>query len=308
MLEVRDITKSFGQTRAVDGVSFSVDKGQIVGFLGPNGAGKTTTMRIITGYLAPDRGRVVIDGQLVDWQDTKPHKKIGYLAENNPLYADFLVSEMLTFAADLKDIDKKKRPAVFEQIVEAVGIKDVFYRPIRELSKGYKQRVGLALALMGDPSVIIMDEPTEGLDPNQRSEIRALIKKLARDRTIIMSTHVMQEAAYVCGRLLIINKGKIVADGSVDELTRIAEKERTLLVEIEGPGVELQLRSLAGINHIDVEKSAGGRVQAKLLLAKDIVIEPEISRLAREQNWIIWHISEEKYGLEEVFHKLTSEL
>lgn len=308
MIKIDHLTKSFGPVKAVDNLSFEIKQGDIVGFLGPNGAGKTTTMRLITGFLSPDEGSVSINDIPVGERTIEAQRLIGYLPENNPLYKDMLVSEFLDLSADLKGIPKEKRKSVFDSAIKAVAIGEVFYRPIGELSKGYKQRVGMAAALLQEPRILVMDEPTEGLDPNQRGEIRALIKNLAKDRTIIMSTHVMQEAQAVCNRLIIINKGKLIADGTSDELSRAARKERILLLEVEGEGIELALRNLAGAEHVDIEPVENRRARAKLITNQSVELRPEISKLARDKNWVIWKLTEEEHKLEDIFHKLTSEL
>lgn len=308
MIKVEHLTKSFGNIAAVDDLSFEIQKGEVVGFLGPNGAGKTTTMRLVTGFLSPDDGSISIEGMPVGEQTIDVQKYIGYLPENNPLYKEMLVSELLNLSAELKGIPKEKRRSAFDFVVKAVGIGDVFYRPIGELSKGYKQRVGMATALLHQPRILIMDEPTEGLDPNQRTEIRALIKNLAKEHTIIMSTHVMQEAQAVCNRLIIINKGKLVADGTSEELSRAAKHERIIQLELEGEGIELALRSLAGVEHVDFESAEKGRTRAKLTTSESVELQPEISRIAKDKNWIIWRLAEEEHKLEDIFHKLTSEL
>lgn len=305
MIKVENLTKYFGATKAVDDVSFEIRKGEILGFLGPNGAGKTTTMRIIAGFFAPDKGKVTIDGVPVDQENNEIQKKIGYLPENNPLYKEMLVAEFLELAAELSHVPKNKKEAALDFVVSAVGIKNVFYKPIAELSKGYKQRVGIAAALIHRPDIIIMDEPTEGLDPNQRAEIRALIKKLSQDHTIIISTHVMQEASAVCDRLLVINKGKIVADGTVAELSRKAEQRTVMAVDIEGGKIEVLLKQIPGVEKIEEAQEKNGRFTAKLIIGGEKKIQPEISRLARENQWVLWKISEEEFGLEDIFRKLT---
>lgn len=310
MIKVENLTKSFDDVRAVDGLSFEVEKGDIVGLLGPNGAGKTTTMRLISGYLFPDKGSISIAGFLVSAhtrEATELRRYIGYLPENNPLYKDMLVSELLNFSAELKKIPKNKRRPALDFVVHAVKIGDVFYRPIGELSKGYRQRVGMALALLHQPDILIMDEPTEGLDPNQRTEIRALIRELAKNRTIIISTHVMQEASAMCNRIIIINKGKLVADGTTEELSRAARHEKILILEVEGSGVEFSLRTLAGVDHIDITSIEQNKFRAKVITAETIELRPSISKLARENHWTIWQLIEEKHTLEDIFHKLTSE-
>lgn len=308
MIKLEHLTKSFGSVKAIDDLSLEIQEGDIVGFLGPNGAGKTTTLRMITGFLSPDTGSVTIDGISVQERAFDAQKLIGYLPENNPLYKDMLVSEFLNLSADLKGIPNEQRKAAFDFAIKAVAIDDVFYRPIGELSKGYRQRVGMAAALLHQPRILIMDEPTEGLDPNQRTEIRALIKDLAKDRTIIMSTHVMQEAQAVCNRLIIINKGKLVADGTSEELSRAAKNERTLLLELEGEGVESTLRALPGLRHADIESIQDGRIRAKLFTDEAVDLRPEVSKRASEKKWIIWQLAEQEQKLEDTFHKLTSTL
>lgn len=307
MIEAKNISKSFGFIKAIDDISFEIKQGEIVGFLGPNGAGKTTTMRILTGFLAPDNGSASIENISVLDDPTAAQRQIGYLPENNPLYRDMQVAELLDVAADLNGIAKGKRKDAFDFVVESVGIQSVFYRPIGELSKGYKQRVGIAAALIHQPKTIIMDEPTEGLDPNQRAEIRSLIKKLARDHTIIMSTHVMGEAQAVCNRMLIINKGKIVADGTTAELSRAAENETVLHLEIEGTGVEPKLKNLDHVKEYSFESGPDNRIIASLTCDKSNQLQPEISRLVSANNWVVWKLNEEEYNLEDIFQKLTKE-
>jgi len=307
MIEIEGLTKSFGTVRAVDNISFSITRGEVVGFLGPNGAGKTTTMRLITGFLSPDAGTVKVNGIPVETNRIEAQRYIGYLPENNPLYRDMLVSEFLNLSADLKGIPPQKRKSTFDFIVDAVNIGDVFYRPISQLSKGYRQRVGIASALIHDPPVLIMDEPTEGLDPNQRTEIRALIKRLARDHTIIVSTHVMQEAQAVCNRLIIINKGKIVADGTSEELSRSAGNKKVILIDIEGRSVEPLIRDMEGVEELRIEAVEGERVRARVITDRSTEIQPELSRLAASHGWIIWKLAEEEHKLEEIFHRLTME-
>lgn len=308
MIKVEHLTKSFGDIQAVDDLSFEIRQGEVVGFLGPNGAGKTTTLRLIAGFYYPDKGTVTVADIPITERTAQAQTYIGYMPENNPLYADMLVSDMLNFSAELKGIPKKKRRSAFDFAVNAVDIGKVFYRPIRELSKGYKQRVGIAAALLHRPRILIMDEPTEGLDPNQRTEIRALIKTLAHDHTIVMSTHVMQEAQAVCSRLIIINRGKLIAEGTTEELSRAAQKERILLLEVEGEGVELALRDLSGVEHVDIEYAHGNRIRAKLFSSQSIELQPQISRIAAERHWILWRLQEDEHTLEDIFHTLTSEV
>jgi ABC-2 type transport system ATP-binding protein len=308
MLTVDHISKSFGDVKAVNDLTFSVKKGEIVGLLGPNGAGKTTTMRIMSGFLSPDSGDVKVDDISVMEDPIKAQSIIGYLPENNPLYKDMLVGELLNFSADLKKMTNSEKKDALDFAVSSVNIEDVYYRVISELSKGYKQRVGIALALLHKPEILIMDEPTEGLDPNQRGEIRQLIKKLSKNHTIIVSTHVMQEVEAICSRMVIITGGKKVADGSVDELSQGAKSEKVIYVEIQGDKVEDALKKVEGVKELEFLSSADSNVvQAKMTTGLTVSVQPEISKLAGKHGWTIWRLNEEKQQLEEIFKELTSE-
>jgi ABC-2 type transport system ATP-binding protein len=306
MIHVESVSKSFGPTRAVDDLSFTIESGEVVGLLGPNGAGKTTAMRLITGFLAPDCGTIEVDDIPVLERAVEAQRRIGYLPESNPLWRDMLVSEILQLSADLKRVPRSERGAAFDFVVDAVGLEDVYYRPIRQLSKGYRQRVGIATALVHQPSILILDEPTEGLDPGQRGDIRALITRLAHDRTIIMSTHVMQEVQAVASRVMIVKGGRLVADGSVGELTREAHSGRTITFEAAGRGIARALQQLEGIDEVDATTLKRGRVRATITSDGNVDVRPELSRLAREHEWTIWHLAEEEHRLEDVFMELTS--
>lgn len=286
-------------------MNFEIKKGEIVGLLGPNGAGKTTTMRILTGFLSSDKGTVIIDGVDIEKDPVAVQKKIGYLPENNPLYKNMQVAEFLDLAAKLHNISEENKKDALDFVVKAVGIEKMYYRPISELSKGYKQRVGIAAALIHRPEIVILDEPTEGLDPNQRAEIRQLIKDLSKEHTIIMSTHVMQEAQAVCNRMLIISKGKVIADGTADELSKMSQKEKILLVKIEGENVKEKLEALDMVSKIDIKNQKDGMVEMEIVLQGEKEIQPEISRLASENKWIIWKLDQQEYKLEEIFQILT---
>jgi len=305
MIKVENLIKYFGRVKAVDGISFEVKQGEVVGFLGPNGAGKTTTMRMLSGFLSADGGKISFGGKLIEDDIIKAQKQIGYLPENNPLYKDMLVSEFLELSAELNNIPKEKKMGAFDFAVSSTGIKEIFYRPIKELSKGFKQRVGIAAAILHKPSIIMMDEPTEGLDPNQRAEIRSLIRKLSKDHTIIISTHVMQEASAVCDRMLIINKGKIIADGTTDELSRTGENEQSIFLDVEGCGVEQALQNVAGIKRVEIKNTEGNRIQAEIIADNSVKIQPDISRLIGERHWVVWKLSEKERELEDIFRSLT---
>lgn len=307
MITLKNVTKYFGNVKAVNDLSFSVDSGEVIGFLGPNGAGKTTTLRMMTGFLSPDRGSISIDGIDIERDPVSAQKKIGYLPENNPLYTTMLVSEFLDLAARLHQVPPSDCKEATGRVVHAVGIEEMFYRPIRELSKGFRQRVGIAAALIHQPDIIILDEPTEGLDPNQRGDIRTLIKDLAKKHTVVMSTHVMQEASAVCSRLLILNKGRIAADGTAEELAANAEGKRILSLDIEGSEVTPELTKLVGKEAFSIKKQRQDRISATLSLEKGREIRPDISKLAWKHHWIVWDMHEEERKLEDIFQALTKE-
>ncbi|MFW5832227.1 MAG: ATP-binding cassette domain-containing protein, partial [Prolixibacteraceae bacterium] len=245
-VEINNITKLFGKQKALDNVSFSVDRGELVGFLGPNGAGKSTLMKIVTGFLTADSGEVKINNQPVTIANTEIRKNIGYLPEHNPLYTDLYVKEYLELTAGFYKLKNKKQQV--DEMVELTGLTRERHKKIRALSKGYRQRVGLAQALIHDPSVLILDEPTSGLDPNQLEEIRRLIREISKEKTVILSSHIMQEVEAICNRVLIINKGKIVADGGISEIKSAGLKRKQVVVaEFDKPVLEENLLGIEGV-------------------------------------------------------------
>ena len=306
-IQVSGVSKSFGARRAVDDLTFKVRKGEVVGLLGPNGAGKTTTMRLLTSFYTPDAGTMMINGVDTQEHDMVTRNSIGYLPENNPLYADLLVSEYLGFVADLRGMSPAERRENLERTVEEVGISEVYYRPINELSKGYRQRVGLAQAILHHPPVLIMDEPTEGLDPNQRLTIRDLIRSLGQDRTVLISTHVMQEVEVTCERVLVITRGRLVADSLVRDLLRRAKGTRSVFVEVEGKEVETALRKLSSVKSVERQDPVDGRKRYVVSASGDQDPRPEIFHLAKRRDWVLWELREETAHLEDVFHSLTTE-
>ncbi|HWC74960.1 MAG TPA: ATP-binding cassette domain-containing protein [Gemmatimonadales bacterium] len=305
LLTLTDVAKRFGPITAVDNVSFSVDRGEVVGFLGPNGAGKSTTMRMITQYLEPDQGQVLLDGQPVGELGRSAKQRIGYLPENNPLYGDMLVADYLAFIADLRGLAGSERTRAFEDAVPATGIASVFYRPIGELSKGYRQRVGLAQAILHRPDLLVLDEPTEGLDPNQRAEIRRLITELGKERTVLLSTHVLSEVEHTCARLLIINRGRVVADGPVEALVRRAQGAAQIYVEVEGDGVLDGLRGVRGVAAVEPATTSNGRIGATLTVAGDSDVRPDVFRLASSRGWTLYELHQTTGSLEALFRELT---
>src|SRR5437773_9162692 len=276
LLSLNGVSKRFAGVTAVDQVSFAVDRGQVVGFLGPNGAGKTTTMRLITQFYEPDEGAITLDGTPLAVAAREAKRRLGYLAENSPLYEEMLVADYLAFIADLRELGGASRARSFDEAVTATGINGVFYRPIGELSKGYRQRVGLAQAMLHRPDLLVLDEPTEGLDPNQRVEIRRLIGTLGRDRTVLLSTHVLSEVQHTCSRLLVISGGKIVADGPVDRLIQQAQGAVEIAVEAAGAGVAEALGGLSGVRRIEPARTADGRVSVTLTADGTTDLRPEI--------------------------------
>lgn len=258
MITVSNLTKSYGKKKALDGVSFTVGNGEILGFLGPNGAGKSTTMNIITGYISGTSGTVTIDGCDILEKPTEAKKKIGYLPEQPPLYLDMVVIDYLNFVYDLKKVKKENKAEHIQNIVNVVGIDGVKKRKIGNLSKGYKQRVGLAGALVGDPDVLILDEPTVGLDPKQIIEIRNLIKDLGAQRTVILSSHILSEISAVCERVIIINNGKIVAEDTPENLSERFGKNNRLIIRVEGSEEDIEnvLNSLEDVTSVKFLKKA----------------------------------------------------
>lgn len=307
-IKVENITKAFGPTVAVDQVSFNVRKGEVVGFLGPNGSGKTTTMRLLTSFYTPDSGRILIEGIDNQQNDVATRKMIGYLPENNPIYGDFLVHETLSFVADLRGLSGPEKKRNIEQAVEETGIQDIYYRPLNQCSKGYKQRSGLAQAILHRPDILIMDEPTEGLDPNQRVPIRELIRTMGETRTVLLSTHVLQEVEETCDRLLIISKGRIVAQGTVGDLQAQSKgRGRYINVELEGDRVENDLGNLPRVTDVRRGERVGERKKYVLEVSGGADIRPDIFKLAKQRGWVLWELHEEVASLQDMFHLLTSE-
>jgi ABC-2 type transport system ATP-binding protein len=305
MIAVENVTKRYGPLLAVDGLSFEVNRGEVVGFLGPNGAGKTTTMRMLTGTLQPDEGVVYFDGSAISEDLAQAKRRVGYLPEANPLYDEMLVSEYLDLVADLRSLSPDERRRGVADAVNETDIGSVFYRPITECSKGYRQRVGMAAAILHRPEVLILDEPTEGLDPNQRVEIRRLVANLGRERTVLLSTHVMQEVEATCSRVVILSRGRLAADGTVESLLTTRTGGARYVVEAQGDAVPETLSALGGVvNHRS--EQLDDRVRVTLESEGDGELRPEIFRLATERGWTLWELHRERKSLEQVFRHLTS--
>ena len=306
MIAVNGVSKNYGSVIAVDDLSFTVDRGEVVGFLGPNGAGKTTTMRMITGTLQPDRGEVLFDGTPITEDLTEAKRRVGYLPEANPLYDEMLVADYLQHVADLRGLSLDDTRMGIASAVEETALAAVFYRPVGECSKGYRQRIGLAAAILHRPEVLILDEPTEGLDPNQRVEIRRLMGNLGKERTVLLSTHVMQEVEATCSRLVILSRGALAAIGSVQDLLANQSGTARYIVEVQGAGVTETLSGLSGVSGHTVEE-VEGRVRVVLEAITEEDLRPKIFSVARDNNWMLWELYRERANLEQVFRDLTSE-
>ncbi len=306
MISVEGVTKRYGGVTAVDHVTFAVERGEVVGFLGPNGAGKTTTMRMITGTLQPDEGVVLLDGVSVTDDALAAKRRIGYLPEANPLYDELIVSEYLDYVADLRGLSRTEARSGIKHAVDETDIGAVFYRPIGECSKGYRQRIGLASAILHRPEVLILDEPTEGLDPNQRVEIRRLVSTLGRERTVVLSTHVMQEVEATCSRLVILSQGRLAAEGSVRDLLAQKTGGARYVVEAEGNGVAESLAGLSGVISQSSEP-VNGRMRVTLEAGDEHELRPAIFAMARDRGWTLWELHRERASLEQLFRSLTAE-
>jgi ABC-2 type transport system ATP-binding protein len=306
-IKLENLTKVYGYQKAVDDISFEVKTGEILGFLGPNGAGKTTTMKAITCYLTPDEGDVKIGGASVLLNPEKVKKHIGYLPENNPLYADMPVIDYLRFVAELQNIPQDKIRGRIWEMITICGLKGEKHKKIRELSKGYKQRVGLAQALIHDPQILILDEPTTGLDPNQIVEIRELIRKIGKEKTVILSSHILAEVEATCDRIIIINKGKIVADGTSDELRRQAKGDEIIKIQIlDGDKNDIfrSLQNLDSIALVDLLNPAENLFE--VISKKGMASAKDIFSLCAAHGWYIGQLTPVETKLEDVFREVTA--
>lgn len=308
MIEVKNLTKFYGDKKAVDNISFKVNKGEILGFLGPNGAGKSTTMNMLTGYISSTSGQVLINGTDILEDPIKAKKNIGYLPEIPPLYVDMTVSEYLDFMFDLKKC-KLPRKAHLKDVCSLCRISDVENRIIKNLSKGYRQRVGLAQALVGNPPVLILDEPTVGLDPKQIIEIRTLIKKLGKAHTVILSSHILSEIQAVCDRIIIINKGVLAADGTADSISQTITNQHRMTARIEGAEKSViinALKSIKGIKYVraDMEREKG-IYDYDIESEQGIDIRRDLNRLCSENGWNILMLQLSELTLEDIFLKIT---
>jgi ABC-2 type transport system ATP-binding protein len=298
-IEIKDLVKIYGEQKAVDGISFKVGKGEIVGFLGPNGAGKSTTMKIITGYLGQDAGEVTVCGASVKDHPLDTRKKIGYLPEANPLYPDMYVREYLDFIADVHAVPDKKQK--IESVINIVGLTPESKKKLGQLSKGYKQRVGLAAALLHEPEVLILDEPTSGLDPNQIMEIRDTIRNLGKERAVLFSSHILQEVEALCDRVIIISKGKLIADSPLGQL-RLERSSNAIRIAFKE---ELEPGQLAALNGVTSLRKLSAQ-EWELQTDEEADVKKQLLELALQNNWNIVSLQSENQSLEDIFRRLTT--
>jgi len=306
MIEVCDLKKNYGEVQALAGVTFSVHSGEIIGLLGPNGAGKTTLMKVLTGFLQPSDGTAAVGGFDVLGETEKVQKMIGYLPENAPLYPELTVQGHLRMMAELRAIDKEVQPAYLSDAIRAVGLEDRLTRPVGTLSKGYRQRVGLAQAILHKPKILILDEPTNGLDPTQIVEVRKLIRKLARHSTVMISTHILSEVEATCNRALIIMQGKMMADAKLADLAATANADVTLANVGSEDTVKKELESIADVRSVSVLDQVGDRTTFRVHAATSTDLCPVIYDLARRQDWRLTELKRDIRTLEAVFNELTA--
>jgi ABC-2 type transport system ATP-binding protein len=307
MIEAEGLTKFYGSIGAIKNVSFQIEKGEVVGFLGPNGAGKSTTIRILTCYMPPSAGTARVEGFDVMENSLQIRQRIGYLPESVPLYNDLTVSRFLRFAAGSKGVEARRMSVEISRVVSACGLEKNTNRIIRNLSKGFRQRVGLAQALLNDPSVLILDEPTIGLDPTHIIEIRRLIQKLSEERTILLSSHILPEVAQLCRRVIIINKGEIVATDSPSNLTSQLQKTVKIVLEVSGPSQEFAkvIENMAGVQKVSLERNGTSRFVIETDPATDM--RPEIAAMAVQKGCGLLELRTMQLSLEDIFMQLVTE-
>lgn len=307
MITVERVTKRYSDVLAVHDLSFEVERGEVVGFLGPNGAGKSTTMKMITGTLQPDQGTILFDGVPIDEDLPAAKRRVGYLPEANPLYDELLVAEYLDYVAELRGLSAAEARSGISDAVDETDIGAVFYRPIGDCSKGYRQRIGLAGAILHRPEVLVLDEPTEGLDPNQRVEIRRLVGSLGRERTVLLSTHVMQEVEATCSRLVILRRGELAAEGTASELIagRTGGARYVVEVEVEGEGI---VEALSPLGSVVASERRDRRTRVVVQAPDAAELRPHLSALAHEHGWTLWELYREQESLEQLFRSLTADV
>jgi ABC-2 type transport system ATP-binding protein len=308
MIRIENLTKYYGDACAVDDISFEIKKGEILGLLGPNGAGKTTTLRILTCYLQPASGSIAVKDYNIHDHSLEIKKLIGYLPESAPLYPDMLVYDYLMFVADVREIEGGMRDSRIKKLADMCGINEVMHRPINELSKGYKQRVGLAHAMINDPEILVLDEPTSGLDPNQIVEIRDIIRAIGKEKTVVLSTHILSEAEATCDRIVIINKGKIVADATTEDLKREAGSDYIMQVSLlhgEFDEIKKILQDIPEVRDVILVNSSNGALDFHLACSGKKDVRPDIYEIIKKNNWPLLEFHMETRTLETIFRELT---
>ncbi len=307
MIEVKNVTKKYPNIKAVDNINFTIKDGEVVGFLGPNGAGKTTTMNMITGFIEPTEGQIIINGFDIVKKSKKAKKQIGYMPEGVPLYTELTAREFVNYMAELKDVKAKERKEAVEKAIEETGLKDVQNKLIKNLSRGYKQRVSMAGALVGNPEVIILDEPTVGLDPKQITEIRSLIKELGKKHTVILSSHILSEVSQICERVIIINHGKIVAIDTPENLENKTKEKNTILVTVEDKNEKIKKlkEEVKEIEEIKLVKdNEDGTKQYAVTSADKVDLRKKIFEILPKQDITIFELKKDESTLEDAFIKL----
>lgn len=314
MIQIENLTKYYGDLCAVDHINFEIQKGEVLGLLGPNGAGKTTTLRMLTGYLRPSEGGITIKDYSIEQDGLAIKKLMGYLPESAPLYHEMLVYDYLDYVAQIRGLNGNTKLPRIRHLAGLCGLNEVMHQPIGELSKGYKQRVGLAHAMMNDPEILVLDEPTSGLDPNQIVEIREIIRQIGKEKTVILSTHILSEAEATCDRIVIIDHGKIVADGSTESLKQSASDEYLVTIVLQQAtcdAVAKQLSAIHGVERIltneEEPQGAEPAVHVKLTCRSDIDLRAQIYQSIKETDWILLELHQESKSLESIFHDLTKE-
>ena len=309
MIQVENITKKYGNFVAVDNISFEIEEGEIVGFLGPNGAGKSTTMNMITGFIEPSAGRIIVDGYDVSKKPKKAKKRIGYMPEGVPLYSDLTVKEFVTYMAEIKGVDKKEKKDKVQKVLQDTGLIDVQNKLTRNLSRGYKQRVSMAGALVGDPKLIILDEPTVGLDPKQVTEIRALIKDLGKTHTVILSSHILSEVSQICNRVIIINKGKIVAIDTPENLENKVVQDNSIYVTVEDLENKMETiqEKLQNVKEIKVIAENEDKTKKYMITGeKDVDLRKSVFETLAKEGITIFEMKKADATLEDAFMQLIS--
>ena len=310
MITVQNLTKFYGSVCAVDRISFEINKGEVLGLLGPNGAGKSTTLRILTCFLRPTDGNITVKDFNIHEHPLEIKKLIGYLPEMAPLYPDMLVYDYLRFVAGVRELEPDSIDRRIRELADLCGLREVMHRAVHELSRGYKQRVGLAQAMLSDPEILVFDEPTAGLDPNQIAEIRAIIKEMGKQKTVVLSTHILSEAEATCDRVVIINKGKIVADGSTESLKREAGNDYELHLTLGRADYETvrgTLSSVAGVRAISRRDDTDSSINLVLNCRAGVDVRPEVYETIKKNDWILTEFHRESRTLENIFHELTKE-